>query len=357
MEYGAIDLHKTACQIRIVTEDGEVILDRRISTARDRLTAVFGDRPPGRILVEASTESEWVAQHLEGLGHEVIVADPSYLLMYGPRTRRIKTDRRDVAALAEACRLGIYRVAHRRSARQRTVQNDLNVRYELVQARTRAISLARAITRAAGYRIPSGGAESFLTRLATLDLPAAMASTLTPLRRVIDVLDRELATADAHLVAVAATDAVVQRLTTVPGVGPITASAYVAALYDVRRFDGRRGAARVASYLGLVPSEHSSGEHQRRGHVLRSAHPYVQSLLVQAAWHVWRSPDPRTAGLRVWARSLASRRGKKMALIALARRLARALFAMWRDETVFEARPQSQTTARPIMTPTARVTM
>jgi transposase len=128
MEYGAIDLHKKECQIRIVTEGGEVLLDRRITTARDRLTAVFEQRPRLRILIEASTGSEWVAQHLERLGHEVIVADPNYAPMYGSRTRRVKTDRRDVAALAEACRRGLYHPAHRRSTRQRTMQDDPRAR-------------------------------------------------------------------------------------------------------------------------------------------------------------------------------------------------------------------------------------
>ena len=98
MEYGAIDLHKKESQIRIRTEGGEII-DRRIATTRERLTAVFWGRPRMRILLEAATESEWVAQHLETLGHEVVVADPNFTAMYGHRSRRIKTDRRDVAAL------------------------------------------------------------------------------------------------------------------------------------------------------------------------------------------------------------------------------------------------------------------
>ena len=78
-------------------------------------------RPRMRILLEASTESEWVAQHLEQMGHEVIVADPNYAPMYGRRSRRIKTDRRDLTALREACQHGTYRLAHRRSARQHQV--------------------------------------------------------------------------------------------------------------------------------------------------------------------------------------------------------------------------------------------
>jgi len=100
MEYGAIDLHKKESQIRILTEDGEIV-DRRIVTTRERLTTVFWGRPRMRILLEAATESEWVAQHLETLGHEVIVADPNFTAMYGHRSRRVKTDRRDVAALVE----------------------------------------------------------------------------------------------------------------------------------------------------------------------------------------------------------------------------------------------------------------
>src|SRR4029453_14583269 len=121
MEYGAIDLHKKESHIRIVTMTGEII-DQRIATTRERFTHVFWGRPRMRILVEASTESEWVALHLEQLGHEVIVADPNYGLMYGNRGRRGKTDHRDVVTLAEACQHGTYRRAHRRSARQHEVQ-------------------------------------------------------------------------------------------------------------------------------------------------------------------------------------------------------------------------------------------
>src|SRR4051794_2187437 len=99
MEYGAIDLHTRDSEIRIVNAEGAVVFERRIATTRDRLTAVFASRPPLRILLESGGGSEWVAQHLEGLGHEVVVADPNYTLMYGARRGRVKTDRRDVAAL------------------------------------------------------------------------------------------------------------------------------------------------------------------------------------------------------------------------------------------------------------------
>ncbi len=111
MDYGAIDLHTKHRQIRIVTADGAVVFERRIVTRADQFAAVFGGRDRMRILLESSTESEWVATCLEALGHEVIVADPNFAAMYGTRTRRIKTDRRDVAAWprrpAPACTAGV----------------------------------------------------------------------------------------------------------------------------------------------------------------------------------------------------------------------------------------------------------
>ncbi len=97
MDNIGLDLHKRESQLCILTEDGE-LLEQRIRTSRERFTAVLGARAPARVLLEASTESEWVAQHLESLGHEVIVADPGYAPMYATRRRRVKTDRRDAHA-------------------------------------------------------------------------------------------------------------------------------------------------------------------------------------------------------------------------------------------------------------------
>jgi len=101
MDMIGIDLHKRESQLCTLAPDGSVT-EQRIVTSRERFTAVFGNRAPARILLEASTESEWVAQCLEALGHEVIVADPNYAPMYATRSRRVKTDKRDARTLAEA---------------------------------------------------------------------------------------------------------------------------------------------------------------------------------------------------------------------------------------------------------------
>jgi transposase len=94
---------------------------------------MLGSRPPARILIESSTESEWVARFLEELGHEVIVADPGFAPMYATRSRKVKTDKRDARTLAEACRHGAYRSAHRTSDKQRHVRAKPAVREAMVR--------------------------------------------------------------------------------------------------------------------------------------------------------------------------------------------------------------------------------
>lgn len=94
MEHVGIDAHKNESQICRLTENGEIV-EQRIATRRDRFAAVLGRLPRARLLIEASTESEWVARCLEELGHEVVVADPKFGPMYASRSRRVKTDRRD----------------------------------------------------------------------------------------------------------------------------------------------------------------------------------------------------------------------------------------------------------------------
>ncbi len=332
MEYGAIDLHSKESEIRIVTADGEVVLHRRIATRRELYRAVFGARPGLRILLESGTESEWVAQYLESLGHQVIVADPNYAPMYAHRGRGIKTDRRDVMALVDANRRGLYRVAHRVSAAHRTVRRHLQVRDQLVRMRTQMINVMRGQLRSAGLRIRSGRAESFGTRYQALDVPTPLREVLDPLVRGLAALEPLIAAADAWAQQTAHGNTVARRLMTAPGVGPITALSFQSALDTVTRF---RGPGAVSAYLGVVPHEDSSGERQRRGAITKAGPSHMRAVLVQASWALWRSPR-RSATLHAWVHRLADRRGKRIAIVALARRLTRILFAMWRDGLDFQ---------------------
>jgi transposase len=332
MDHIGIDVHKTDSQVCIVGEGGE-LREQRVRTTPERFAAVLGERPRARILLEASTESEWVARCLEGLGHEVIVADPNFAPMYAARSRRIKTDRRDARALAEACRLGAYRPAHRLSEAQRHVRGRLTVRDALVRTRTGYISVIRARLRQHGWRVPTGSAEGFIRRVLALALPGRLLSELAPLLAVMRQVNQQLAYSDERIAAVARADERVQRLQTVPSVGPVTAAAFVATLDDAGRF---AHAHQVEAYLGLVPREWSSGEGQRRGRITKAGHRRVRWLLVQAAVSILRVRHPGTATLREWAVRLAARRGRFIAVVALARRLAGILYAMLRDRTRYQ---------------------
>ncbi len=233
MDHIGMDVHKKESQICILAEGGELI-ERRIHTEPQRFAAVLGDRPRARILIEASTDSEWVARCLEALGHEVVVADPNFAPMYATRTRKVKTDRRDARVLAEACLLGAYRPAHRLSDAQRHVRGRLLVRDALVRTRTRYISLIRALLRQHGSRVPSGSAEAFLQRGLIMSLPGRLLSQIAPVLAVMRHVNRQLVYADQAIEHVAAHDARIQRLRTVPSVGPVTAAAFVAMIDDIR---------------------------------------------------------------------------------------------------------------------------
>jgi len=333
MVYGAIDLHMRYSQIRIIDDAGVVQRDQRVVTSRQRLVAAFASHGPLRILLETGTDSEWVAQALEAAGHEVIVADPNYAPMYGEVTRHVKTDRRDVAALAEANRRGWYRPAHRTSALQRETKQILRARRYLVQMRSGAVSLVRSLLRQSGYRLGTGSCETVPARVAKLAIAGELAATLLPLCRQIAALTGEVHALDARLQARTAGDAIVARLRSVPGIGVIVATTFRAFVDHHERF---AHAGQVSAAIGLVPREDSSAERRHRGHITKAGPRELRSLLIQAAWVCWRHPGSAT--LKVWAERIAARRGKRIAVVALARRLSRILFAIWRDDALFDVK-------------------
>lgn len=332
MEKIGIDVHKVATQVCVLTETGEYD-ELRIRTERESLTAFFGERPRARILLEAATESEWVARHLESIGHEVVVADPNFAPMYASRSRKVKTDKRDARALCDACHLGAYRPAHRSSAASRLLRKHLSAREVLVQTRSRMIALCRSLLRQEGIRVPSGGAPSFAKRVRALELPDELRDAVEPLLTTHEQLCAQIDLLDKKVAQAVADDARVQRLTTVPSVGPVTAVTFIALVDDVARFESSD---KLQSYLGLVPREYSSGEKQQRGHITKTGNSRMRSLLVECAWGILRRRNPGSEPLELWARRIAARRGKRIAAVALARKLAGILFAMTKHERSFE---------------------
>jgi transposase len=307
MDHIGIDVHKRESQIYILAEGGEVI-ERRIRTEPERFDAVLGTRPRARIVLEASTDSEWVARCLEALGHEVIVADPNFAPMYATRTRKVKTDRRDARALAEACLLGAYRPAHRLSDPQRHVRGRLVVRDALVRTRTRYISIIRALLRQHGYRVPSGSADHFVHRVQRLPLPGRLRSVVAPAarphappQRAAHVLRRHDRTPRRPGSARAASCA--PSPASAPSPPPPSSPPSMMPSASPTRISSKPTSA-------SVPGERSSGETQRRGAITKAGHSRTRWLLIQAAVSILRRRPPQAEELRTWALRIAARRGQ-----------------------------------------------
>jgi transposase len=169
-------------------------------------------------------------------------------------------------------------------------------------------------------------------KVEAIELREEVLQEIAPILDLLSPLNREIESADKRLEQLGKKDPVVERLMTAPGVGPVTALAFVAAFDEVTRFPG---AHQVEAYLGLVPSEYSSGERQLRGRITKRGNSRMRWLLVEAGWRILRSRRSECAALRAWAVQIAARRGKRIAVVALARRLSGILYAMWRDGTEY----------------------
>ncbi len=211
---------------------------------------------------------------------------------------------------------------------------ELAVREALVRARTRFINVAKALVRRDGLRVRRSTAENVAERISELPLSATLTAELAPLLALLAPLTAQIAAADARIARLGQMDPAVALLATAPGIGPITASAVVAIGDDITRF---ASAPQFEAYLGLVPGERSSGEKRQVAHITKAGNRRARYLLVEAAWRIVRSRTAETAALRTWALRIALHRGKRIAVVARARRLAGILYPMWRDGRAYNA--------------------
>jgi transposase len=262
-------------------------------------------------------------------GHEVRVVPATLVKTLGEGARRTKNDRRDAQVLSEvSCRIDLPSV-HVPSKRSREWKTICGMRDVLVSSRRALINNVRGWMRTQGLRIARGETSTFAKRVRVLEPPAFVEAQLI----CIDTLTEQIKVATNNIKELAQTDPVCQRLMTVPGVGPITSVRFVAAVDDAGRFPS---AHRVESYLGLVPGESSSSERQQMLSITKAGPRALRWVLVQAAWSLRHSRCPEALPLRSWAAEIEKRRGTRIATVALARKLAGILFALWRDATTYE---------------------
>lgn len=331
MEHLAIDLGGRESQICVRGSDGQVVEERRCSTAM--LSGYLASRPKSRVVVETCSEAFAVADAALAVGHEVRVVPATLVRSLGVGARRLKNDQRDARILSEvSCRIDLPSV-HVPTRISRDRKTMCGMREALVGTRTKLVNTVRGWLRAEGRRPKSGELSTFSTRVRTLASEAPLPDYVERQLRMIDAVNEEIHQADRGLAAAAKADPVARRLMTVPGVGPATALRFVAALDEVGRFPGAHA---VESYLGLVPGEDSSAERKRHTSITKAGPTALRWCLVQAAWAARRTR--RRDPMHRWVDEVEKRRGKRVAVLALARKLAGILFALWRDGTVYEPR-------------------
>jgi len=329
MEHIAIDLGGRESQICVRGEDGEILEERRVST--QKLGGFLQGRPLARVILETCSESFAIADEAVAAGHEVRVVPATLVRSLGVGARGVKTDRKDAQVLSEvSCRIDLPSV-HIASAQSRQLKSLCGMREELIGARTKLINTVRGWLRGSATRLRSGCTTTFAKRVRerlsreNRELPTYVDRQL----RAIEQLCEEIREADREVAGWAKKNEVCRRLMTVPGVGAVTAVRFVACLDDVSRF---RTAHAVQSYLGLVPGEDSSSDRKRRTSITKAGASKLRWTLIQAAWSTRRSRlDPMTQ----WSLQIETRRGKHVAVTALARKLAGVLFALWRDGTTY----------------------
>ena len=325
----ALDLgvRKTAyCEVR----EGAVV-QRVTVTSVENLAGLLGPKEPAAVVaIEACREAWHVHDLLRSWDNDVVLVDTTRSRRLGIGQHGRKTDRIDAEVLALALERGGIPMAHVLSPHRRELRRWLGVRRALVESRANIVTTCRGLAREQGVMLPKCTTPMF-ARKARLAAGVAL-EVLEPLLKQLDAINPQIAAADAKLAELSETEPVVKLLMTAPGVGPIIAACFVSVIDDAKRF---RSPHQVESYVGLVPSEDSSGGKRRLGAITKKGNPYLRSLLVEGAWGIIIHGD-RHEPLRVWAEAVAERRSRKIAVTALARRLVGVLWAMWRDSKPYD---------------------
>ncbi|MCP4036623.1 MAG: IS110 family transposase [bacterium] len=330
-----IDLGDRESAYCVLNEAGEIIEQDSLRNERTALEERFGSDLQARIVIEASGQSQWICRCLEGLGHEVIVANPRQVQLISKSVR--KTDRNDAQLLARLGRMDpeLLRPVTTRSEESAAVRALLRARCQLVATRTRLVDMVRGETKVTGSRIPTCSAESF-HRQARAHLPPALRSALEPLLEVLAELQLRVRAYDKQIDVLSAKDyPETQVLRQVAGVGPLVALTYVVTIDDPRRF--RRSRA-LGSFLGLAPRSFQSGERDSQLRISEAGDPEMRRLLVGAASYVLRKASPdcdlKRYGMRI-ARG-GSKRDRARARVAVARKLAVLLHRLWLTGEVYD---------------------
>jgi transposase len=301
-----IDLAKNIFQVAGVNQAGKVVFNKHVK--RRRLMALLLNYPEAQIAMEACGGSNFWGRELKKRGYTTLLIPPIHVK---PFVKGNKNDRNDAVAITEAARRPEMTFVNPRGLEQTDLIQLHRVKDRRTTARTALINQIR------GFLSEYGLTVSSRTLLAELQ------QEWLGLNRIIASVDEKI-----KIQSIENEDAC--RLMQLKGVGSIIATAFVAAVGDGSSYKNGR---HCSANLGLVPKEHSSGGKQKLGGITKRGNNYLRSMIIQGAWSVLRYVDKSDDNLSRWAKQVMARRGKQKAVVAVANKMTRIMWAMLNKKT------------------------
>jgi transposase len=338
MRYCGIDLAGLSSYVYVTDEKGRKLTAGAVETTKDALERRLKPlvtREGLSVAIEAGNQTAWVYEVLTGIGAKVTVVNPRKVKAIAESRR--KTDKIDARILCELLRVeGLPHPVHMPGRDTRALRGLLVARRQLVASRTKICNVVRGMLRQEGTRLPANALSSQVGWRRLLEKGFEQAHLRTVLSAYFDVfvsLTASIRDLEKPLAETERKDQRVARLKTMPQVGRIASLTFVAAVDDVHRFSTSR---KLVGYSGLAPTVRSSGTRTEYGSISREGRRELRAVWVQIAHLVAIDRSRATQPLRRWYEKVARKRGKKTALVALARRLLVIAYRLLKDETVYD---------------------
>ena len=341
--YVALDVSLREITVCVMDGKGAVLFEGKTAAEPASLGDLIRAKAPQVVGVglETGATSPWLFHALTAAGLPVVCMDARQAHA-ALSMRPTKSDRSDARGLADMLRVGWFREVHAKSVTSHERRTLLGARHQLVTMRSELDAQIRGMLKTFGLILGTGNKDALIRRAEELaeghPVMSGLAAKLAEVRRHVA---SPVAAIDRDIRRLVRTEPTLKRFLTVPGVGPITALAFLSAVDDPNRFKHARD---VGPYLGLTPTRYQSGETDRQGRISKCGDTFTRTCLYEAA-HVLLTKVQRFSPLKAWGLRLVKRIGGRKARIAVARKLAVILHCIWTDGTEFWWTREEATTA------------
>lgn len=334
MYYGAIDVASKGSFIYVRDRQGRKVESRAIETKRKAIKDAFKKYEVIEVAVEAGGSTRWIYDELKKIGVEVYVVNPNKVRAIADSKK--KTDKIDAKILSELLRINaLPERVYMAGGKDRELRDLIQARHQVIKGYTNLMNYLRGLLRQEGIRLKAKEFKMMnsFVRISGARVPEHVKEIVNRYEATIEGMMREKTRIEEKIKGYKNKE--IELIKTIPGMGEISSRTILSAIGEVKRF---RRAKDLTSYCGLVPSVRCSGERVEYGHITREGRSEVRRVGIQSAHAVLRSKAAESLVLREWWARIAKRRGKKTALVALARKLVTIVFYVLRDKKAYDYR-------------------